>query len=115
MRKLREYLVYYNNLDVFPFLEAIEKQHAIYRKRGMDMFKDGVSVPGLATKESDGNSFSVPLITKQNADLRSKMRNNLVSSPSLLFHRQHLLNKINTVQKHLHVTEFIRVCCKLGL
>ena len=58
-----------------------------------DMFKDGVSVPGLATKwlfkESDTNSFSIPLITKQNADLHRTIRNNLVGGPSIVFHRFH--------------------------
>ena len=93
MKTLHDSLVYYNNLDVLPCLEATEKQHAIYRERGIDMFKDGVSVPGLATnwlfKESDTNSFSVPLITEQNADLHSTIRNNLVGGPSLVFHRFH--------------------------
>ena len=93
MKTLRDYLIYYNNLDVLPFLEAIEKQHAIYRERGLDMFKDGVSAPGLATKwlfkESDTNSFSIPLITKQNADLHRTIRNNLVGGPSIVFHRFH--------------------------
>ena len=102
MKTLRDYLIYYNNLDVLPFLEAIEKQHAIYREKGIDMFKDGVSVPGLATKwlfkESDTNLFSVPLITKQNADLHKTIRENLVGGPSLVFHRFH--EKGTTYIKH---------------
>ena len=54
--------------------------------RGIDMFKDGLATKWLF-KESDTKSFSVPLITKQNADLHSTIWNNLVSGPSLVFHR----------------------------
>ena len=50
------------------------------------MFKDGLATKWLF-KESDTKSFSVPLITKQNADLYSTIWNNLVSGPSLVFHR----------------------------
>ena len=50
------------------------------------MFKDGLATKWLF-KESDTKSFSVPLITKQNADLHSTIWNNLVSGPSLVFHR----------------------------
>ena len=101
MKTLRDYLIYYNNLDVLPFLEAIEKQHSIYRDKGIDMFKDGVSVPGLANKwlfkESDTNTFSIPLITKRNSDLHQTIRDNLVGGPSLVFHRFH--EKDNTYIK----------------
>ena len=48
MTTMRDYLVWYNNRDVTPFLEAIAKQFAFYHDRGIDMFKDGISVPGLS-------------------------------------------------------------------
>ena len=47
MKTLRDFLVWYNNRDVVPFLEAIDKQFAFYRQQNIDMFKDGISVPGL--------------------------------------------------------------------
>jgi hypothetical protein len=50
MKSLRDFLMWYNCRDVVPFLEAIEKQAAVYRSYGLDMFKDAVSVPGLATQ-----------------------------------------------------------------
>ena len=43
---MRDFLVWYNNRDVVPFLEAIDKQFAFYKQQNIDMFKDGVSVPG---------------------------------------------------------------------
>ena len=48
MTTMRDYLIWYNNLDVTPFLEAISKQFTFYRDRRIDMFKDGISVPGLS-------------------------------------------------------------------
>ena len=47
MKTMRDFLVWYNNRDVIPFLDAIDKQFAFYKQQNIDMFKDGVSVPGL--------------------------------------------------------------------
>ena len=38
---------YYNNLDVTPFLETLEKMKAFYTKLGIDIFKDAVSLSGV--------------------------------------------------------------------
>ena len=105
METLRDYLIYYNNLDVVPFIEAIEKQHQIYHSEGIDMFKDGVSVPSLATKwlflKSETNKFSIPLISKKHADLYSTIRNNIVGGPSIVFHRYHEKQKTYLRKKEL--------------
>ena len=45
---MRDFLVWYNNRDVVTFLEAIDKQFAFYKKQNINMFKEGVNVPGLA-------------------------------------------------------------------
>ena len=47
MTTLRDFLVLYNNRDVVPFLQAIDRQFAFYQQRGIDVFKQGISVPGL--------------------------------------------------------------------
>ena len=47
MKTMHAFLVWYNNRDVVPFLDAIDKQFAFYKQQNIDMFKDGVSVPGL--------------------------------------------------------------------
>ena len=39
-----------NNLDVLPFVEAIEKMKEFYKLKRLDIFKDGVSLPGLVLK-----------------------------------------------------------------
>ena len=50
MSSFRDFLVWYNNLDVKPFIEALEKLTEFYRSKGLDTFKDGISVPGLASR-----------------------------------------------------------------
>ena len=47
MTTLRDFLVWYNNRHVVPFLQAIDRQFAFYQQRGIHMFKQGISVPGL--------------------------------------------------------------------
>ena len=42
MTTMRNFLVWYNNRDVVPFLEAIDKLFAFYQQQHIDMFKDGV-------------------------------------------------------------------------
>jgi hypothetical protein len=50
MKTLRDLLVWYNDLDVIPFMMAIKEQMKFFRGFGLDMFHDGVSLPGLAEK-----------------------------------------------------------------
>jgi len=90
MRNMKDWLVYYNNLDVEPFIEALENQFQFYKARGLDMFKDGISVPGLTNKYlfdsiPDGSFFS--LMGENHKDLYESIRNNLVGGPSIVFHR----------------------------
>ena len=40
---IRDYLKFYNNLDVVPFLTALENLSTYYKDRGVDVFKDAVS------------------------------------------------------------------------
>ena len=51
-----DWLEYYNNLDVSPFLEALETMKAFYTNLGIDIFKDAVSLPGVSM-----NTFCVAL------------------------------------------------------
>ena len=40
MSTFKDFLVWYNNLDVVPFLEAVEKMSQFWQERKIDMFKD---------------------------------------------------------------------------
>ena len=48
MTTMRDYLIWYNNRDVTPFLDAIAKQAGFFKQQNIDMFNDGISVPGLS-------------------------------------------------------------------
>jgi G:T-mismatch repair DNA endonuclease (very short patch repair protein) len=118
MKTVRDLLVWYNNLDVEPFLMALEKQSEIYQQKNIDMLKEGISLPGLAvvwlfrvierplsirqkfTHEDDSSLYTsfrkailntrhVRLIDKQDSDLYKLYKSNTVGGPSLVFHRYH--------------------------
>ena len=48
MQTFGDWLEYYNNLDVTPFLETLEKMKAYYNKLGVDIFKDALSLPSVS-------------------------------------------------------------------
>ena len=95
METLREYLIWYNNRDVTPFLQAIDKQFAFYRDRDIDMFKDGISVPGLSLlhlfNDLPNDTYFVTF-NRTNSDLHQLVKDNIVGGPAIIFHRYHEKN-----------------------
>ena len=96
MSTFRDFLVWYNNLDVVPFLEAVEKMSQFWRERKIDMFKDGISVPGLTLKYllsflNEQTYFS--LVEQANSDLYHLIKDNNTGGPSIIFHRYHEAGK----------------------
>ena len=92
MTTMRDYLIWYNNRDVTPFLEAIAKQFTFYCDRGIDMFKDGISVPGLALLYLFNNlpkDTFFTIFNKTNSDLHHLIKDNIVGGPAIIFHRYH--------------------------
>ena len=45
MRTFKDFLVWYNNLDVGPFVTAVIRLQKFYFERDIDIFKTTVSVP----------------------------------------------------------------------
>ena len=95
MDTFRDFLVWYNNLDVVPFLEAIDKMSDFWKQRDIDIFKDGVSVPGLTMKYLLSNvpDTYFSLFTEQDKDLYYTMKDNNVGGPSIIFNRYHEKDK----------------------
>ena len=92
MKSMREFLVGYNNRDVVPFLEALDKQFTFYKQQNIDMFKDGVSVPGLTLLYLFNNLPSNTFFTvfnQTNSDLHLLVKDNIVGGPAIIFHRYH--------------------------
>jgi len=96
MSTFKDFLVWYNNLDVVPFLEAVEKMSAFWQERKIDMFKDGISVPGLTLKYlfsflDEQTYFS--LFDEANSYLYHLIKDNNTGGPSIIFHRYHETGK----------------------
>ena len=95
MKTFRGFLVCYNNRDVVPFLEAIDKMSDFWKERRIDIFRDGVSVPGLTMKYlfSYVPNVYFSLFTEKDKDLYHTMKDNNVGGPSILFNRYHEKDK----------------------
>ena len=95
MTTMRDYLIWYNNRDVTPFLDAIAKQAAFYRDRHIDMFKYGISVPGLSLLHLFNdlpNDTYFTVFNRTNSDLHELVKDNIVGGPAIIFHRYHEKN-----------------------
>ena len=92
MKTMRDFLVWYNNRDVIPFLQAIDKQFAFYQHQNIDMFKDGISVPGLSLLHLFNdlpNDTYFTVFNRTNRDLHKLVKDNIVGGPAIIFHRYH--------------------------
>ena len=87
METFRDFLIWYNNRDVVPFLEAIDKMSEFWRDRHIDIFKDGVSVPGLTMKYLFSNipDTYFSLFNEKDKDLCYTMKDKNVGGPSIIF------------------------------
>ena len=95
METLREYLIWYNNRDVTPFLDAIAKQAGFYKQHNIDRFKDGISVPGLSLLHLFNdlpNDTYFTVFNNTNKDAHKLVKANIVGGPAIIFHRYHEKN-----------------------
>jgi len=111
MRTFKDWLLYYNNLDVEPGLEALEKMRNFYTEKGIDIVKDAVGMPGI--------SFHYLLrgAMKRGADLYSPgrkafemLKGAVVGGPSLVFTRRH---EAGVTRIRSHQFEEPRLCKKI--
>ena len=89
---LRDFLVWYNNRGVVPFLQAIVRQFAFYQQRGIDMFKQDISVPGLTllylfNDLPEKTYFTI--FNENKKDFHHLVKDHVVGGASLIFHRYH--------------------------
>ena len=91
MAAFKDFLIWYNNLDVGPFVKAVEKWQEQYFHEGLDVFKTAISLPGIARqklyKYAFENNAQFLLIDKSNDDLHQVMTQNLFGGPSIVFYR----------------------------
>ena len=112
MHTFRDFLVYYNNLDTEPFVEGVQKLIAYYHCEKIDIFKESITLPGVARKllyKSVKPSIHFALFNKQNKDLYRTFRNNIIGGPSIVFSRYAEANK-TSIRSHKYKSE--SVLCK---
>ena len=96
MKTFGDWLEYYNNLHVAPFLEALQKMKEFYTNLGVDIFKDAVSLPGVSQqyilrKTLKGRKgYKPPELYAPNKEAYDMLKAAVVGGPSLVFTRKHV-------------------------
>ena len=79
MCTFKDFLRWYNNKDVVPTLETMQKMHAFYHKKGINMLKLGCILPNLANiclhKSTSAKFYP---FTETDKDLLQKIREDMV-------------------------------------
>ena len=104
VQTFRDFIVWYNNLDVQPFCDAPEKMCLFWKEKNIDMLRQGTSIPGvtltyLFTTLESGIFFS--LFDEKNKDLYYLFKKNMVGGPSIIFHRYHEAGKTKITDKEM--------------
>ena len=94
MKTFKDWLEYYNNQDVAPGLEALEKMKKFYIGKGIDILKDAVSIPGVSLH------YLLKGAIERKAELYAPrkeayemLKGAVVGGPSLVFTRYHEVGK----------------------
>ena len=93
MKTFGDWLEYYNNLDVAPFLEALQKMRQSYTDLGVDIFKDAVSLPGVSMKyilRGTLKGRNAPELYAPSKEAYDMLKEAVVGGPSLVFTRKHV-------------------------
>ena len=94
MCTFKDFLRWYNNKDVVPTLEAMQKMLAFYHKKGIDMLKLGCTLPNLANiclhKSTSAKFYP---FTETDKDLLQKIREDMVGGPSIVFTRKAVVDE----------------------
>ena len=95
MRTFQDFLMHYNNLDVGPFVKAVEKMHVFYRDNGIDYLKETISVPRIARKMMFQQSKDALFLLcgKKDQDLYKTVKKNIIGGASIIFCRHHKVNE----------------------
>ena len=94
MCTFKDFLSRYNNKDVVPTLKAMQKLVVFYHKKRIDMLKLGCTLPNLATvclhKSTSAKFYP---FTEPDKDLLQKIREDMVSGPSIVFTRKAVVDE----------------------
>ena len=96
MKTFGDWLKYYNNLNVTPFLETLEKTKAFHDNIGVDIFKDAVSLPGVSRQYVLRRTLrgrNAPELYTPGKEAYEMLKAAVVGGPSLVFTRKHVAGK----------------------
>ena len=116
MQTFGDWLEYYNNLDVAPFLEALQKMKEFYTSLGIDILKDAVSLPGVSEKYILRKTlqprwgYKPPELYSPNKEAYAILKAAVVGGPSLVFTRKHVAGETR-IRSHQY--EDARVCRRI--
>ena len=116
MRTFGDWLEYYNNLDVAPFLEALQKMKEFYTGLGVDIFKDAVSLPGVSQQYilrktlQPRRGYKPPELYAPNKEAYAMLKAAVVGGPSLVFTRKHVVGETH-IRSHQY--EDARMCRRI--
>ena len=94
MKTFKDWVRYYNNLDVAPGLEALEKMKNFYTEKGIDIMKDAVSIPGVSLHYLlRGAIERKAVLYSPSKEAYDMLKAAVVGGPSLVFTRYHEVGK----------------------
>ena len=94
METFKDWVCYYNNLDVAPGLEALEKMKNFYTGKGIDIMKDAVSIPGVSLHYLlRGAIERGAVLYAPSKEAYDMLKAAVVGGPSLVFTRYHEVGK----------------------
>ena len=86
MQTMKDYLKYYNNLDTVPFVESIQTMVNLYKKRGVHIFRDAISLPGVSLHISFSKTTD-PYLSAYNEDQHKIISQAIIGGPAVIFCR----------------------------
>ena len=91
---MQYFLKWYNNKNVVPTLEAMQKMIEFYHNKGIHMLKLGCTLPNLANNclHNSTDSKFYPF-TESDKDLLEKIREDMVGGPFIVFTRKAVLDE----------------------
>ena len=94
MSSFKDFLRWFNNKDVVPTLEAMQKMIAFYHDKDIDMLKLSCTLPNLANiclhKSTDAKFYP---FTQGDKDLLEKVGEDVVGGPSIVFTHKAVVDK----------------------
>ena len=107
MSSFKDFLRWYNNRDVVPTIEAMQKMISFYHDKVIDMLKLGCTLPNLANiclhKSTDAKFHP---FTEADKNFLEEIREDVVGGPSIAFTRKAIVDE-TFIQKSANICKSI--------